>query len=130
MTLPTLYSLTEAAAKLGPSITAAMLSTEITRGRLACVRIAGKRRLTEAQIKEWLECQDQPSQPGSSSAKGTPQADTPATHGSSLTEDARSARAAALKTATELRKRSRTISQPSTNRPAGNVTSLASRSAT
>lgn len=122
---PRMLTLGAAASMIGGHVTADVLRGEIKRGRLAGKRIGAKWYVSEASLGAYLSCHDQPREPVSGSA--TPSADR---DGSSSTEAAKSAQAAALQIAQGLSKRSPDTSRASTSRQGAKVVSLRSSSPT
>lgn len=112
MTLPTHYSLAEAAARFfaGGKVTSRSLYTEIRKGRLRAALVAGKYVITEDDIRAMIEACRCPaaaaSRPASTSAPGRDASPS----GSSSTADASTPRAAAEMMIRELKHRSRRTS--------------------
>ena len=120
-----LYSLKEAVAALNiKGLTVNSLRTEIRKGRLTPMRIAGKLVVSEQSLREMLvKCRDQESSRGSTSDEGR----TEPQSGSSLMERERSALNASKAILKELRRPSQTTS-PKNGDPAAIVIPLNSQS--
>lgn len=118
------YTLSEAVERfLGPAWSVASLRTEIRKGRLVPMRIAGKFAVTEADIAEMLQrCRENPRDHDCISGLGRVEA----APGSSSIEDASLAQAAARMTVKALKERSRGTSSRSTSRPPAKVVSIRS----
>ncbi|NBS93417.1 MAG: hypothetical protein EBS91_05795 [Betaproteobacteria bacterium] len=120
--LPRLMTLAKAAAALGlPGKSA--LATEVRRGRLTPIVIAGKRYVTEDALREFVaRCHhEQRDLASTCDADGGDRS-----HGSSSIQETRSAQAAARQTVEELKQRSRDTLPASTRRrrhPVGQATS-------
>lgn len=115
------YSLEDAAARFFPggTITKRSLQTEIDKGRLRAVKLAGKYVVSEGAIREMIEkatsCQDQQNLPGSTSVRRR----VVQPSGSSCTVDANSAQDAVKATLQALKKRcANTSAKPMSHRPA------------
>ena len=112
------YSLEDAAARFFPGgiITKRSLQTEIDKGRLRAVKLAGKYVVSESAIRELIEgatsCPDQPSPRVSTSA---PRRDA-RPRGSSFTADANTAQDAVRATLRALKRPSDSISAKPTKR--------------
>ncbi len=105
------------------AIKPASLRAEARRGNLSIARIGRMDFVTPAAIREMMvkKCPSDGNRPGSTS----PQKNA---SGSSETDRARNALAAAKATASELKKLSRGTSKPAFNQPSAKILPLASRS--
>jgi hypothetical protein len=102
------------------SMTDSGLRNEIRKGRLECERTAGKQYVTLAGIERMREkCRDVPKAPAFTAVNAAVERPS----GSSSTEQLRSAQAAALAIADELKKHSPTTSPASTSQ-AGKILTL------
>ena len=124
-----LYSLQEAVDAFFPGgiWTVASLRTEIRKGRLKPMRIAGKFAVTESAIREMRRlCQEKPNLPGSISDQPE-MIERPS--GSFSTGDAKLAQDAAKASVRKLRERLRTTSRKNTKSPkqADDLIELSSR---
>lgn len=127
MSIPTLLTLQEAAAKLGGAISPRALRTEARKGRLHLTRVAGKDFVTESDLQEMIErCRAAQKGHGCGSTAGQGGSQ----HGSSSTPDASTAQAAAKATVQALRERLAGTSRTSTTRRREKARSTASSSPT
>lgn len=126
MSIPTLLTLQEAAARLG-KVTARALRTEARKGRLHLTRVAGKDYVTESDLGEMIErCRAAQRGPGCGSTAG--QGGSPL--GSSSMPDAKLAQDAAKATALALRERLAGTSPTNTTRRREKARSTVSSSPT
>jgi len=126
MSIPTLLTLQEAAARLG-KVTARALRTEARKGRLHLTRVAGKDYVTESDLGEMIE-RCRAAQRGLGCGSIAAQGGSP--HGSSSTPDASTAQAAAKATVQALRERLAATSPTNTARRREKARSSASSSPT
>jgi hypothetical protein len=106
------------------AITPASLRAEAKRGMLAIIRVGNKDFVTPAAIREMRQkktCQESDSHQGSISERTR-------ASGSSEMERSQSARAAALATAEQLKRLSRTTSRKSSSQQSANIVQLSSPS--
>lgn len=120
--LPRLYSLAEAAKRLG--VPENSLRTEIRSGALTTTRIGGRSYVTEADLLEMIEKCRSPSSRQDSSSESEKAAQP---RGSFSIKERNMRQAAALKTAQALKKPSRPISPASTVLEAARVIPLTTR---
>ncbi|WP_421980929.1 helix-turn-helix domain-containing protein [Roseibium sp.] len=96
------YTVKEAAAALHPNVSKSAIYRAIQSGELRARMVGKKYLITERNLKDFLECQEEENHPASGPAKTK-------TSGSSLMEVNTSGRDVALRSANKLKKRSGTI---------------------